>query len=85
MRQLLFKKRRRPEPIFWVSTFFIHIHRGVKMLNAQPRTLAKALRQPSIQYRIALLLAVLLAVLIGWTTFSSTFPHTGTIAFIGRF
>jgi hypothetical protein len=85
MRQLLFKKRGRARLIPSASAFSIQIRPGVKRLKALPRILAKALRQPSIQYRIALLLATLLAALIGWTTFLSTFPHAGTVAFIGRF
>jgi hypothetical protein len=85
MRHLLFKKRGGAGLTLSASAFSIQTRRGVRRLKALLRRLAKVLRQPSIQYRITLLLAVLLAVLIGWTTFLSTLPHAGTVVFIGHF
>jgi hypothetical protein len=81
MKQHLFKKHR------WVglrssaSALSFQMRQGVRALL---RTLIKALRQPDIQYHIALLLAALLAVLIGWIAFLSTFPHPGMVTFIER-
>lgn len=84
MKLFRFSKRKRTARRSCGSAFLSVIRRGIRALKALPGTLAGALRQPAIQYRLALLLAALLAILLGWTTVVSTLPHTPPVAFIGR-
>jgi hypothetical protein len=57
------------------------IRHAVQTLKASPCALARVLRQPSTQYRIAFLLAMFLAVMLARTTFLSALPHPTLVAY----
>jgi hypothetical protein len=79
MKQLLFKKLGRLGPIPSLAAFSKQIRRGVTMLRALLRTLTKALRLPSVQYRIALLLAAVVVSLLDWSMLQLFISSTSII------
>jgi len=80
MSQFPFKKRA------WAaltpSASFVHrqVRRGMEGWKVLPRTVARSIRQPCIQYRIVLLLAAILAILLWWSMSQSVLPDTVALA-----
>ena len=81
MRQIHCKKRVEATPLPLIST---QIPCGIRKMQAFPRTLAHAIRQPRTQYRLALLFATILAFLLGWGLFVSPLPHATPLVFTGH-
>lgn len=69
--------------IYVACILLTQIRRAKRGIKALPHTCTRALQQPHIQYRMALLLATILAFLLGWPLFLSTLPRT-PFAFIGH-
>ena len=57
------------------SISYRKIWQAVQWPKQWPRRVVTALRQPSIQYRLMMLLAMLLALLVGWSAFCSAGLH----------